>query len=91
MGVPPTPIHKLVLAEPKCPHCKRAIKGLNVAGMKLPVPGPDGRTIEKYMVFTMPCCPFPDCGVILAVQLIQEEEPPAPDPSAGLWTPPGRA
>jgi hypothetical protein len=79
---------KVVLAEPKCPACKKPLRGINVAGMKLPVPGADGVTIEKFMVYMLPCCPYPDCGVVLAVQWIGEELPQAPGAAAGLWTPP---
>jgi len=88
-GVPNPTLNKLALLEPKCPHCLKALKGMNVAGMKLPVPAADGKSIEKFLVYSLPCCPH--CGVVLGVQLIQEELPGPPEPGSGLWTPPGRA
>jgi hypothetical protein len=89
MSTPANPaLNRMVLIDPKCPSCKKALKGMNVAGMKLPVPGKDGKTIEKFLVYSLPCCPH--CGVVLGVQLIQEELPAPPEPGSGIWTPPNR-
>jgi hypothetical protein len=65
------------------------LKGVNVAAMKLPVPGPDGKTVAKFVSFMMPCCPDPECGIVLTVQYVGEEAAPPPGADAGLWTPPG--
>jgi len=92
MSTPPNPaLNKMVLLDPKCPHCLKALKGMNVAAMMLPVPTQDGKAIEKIQIFSMPCCPH--CFIVLGVQLIEERQPgpPAPpEPGSGLWTPPGR-
>ena len=87
-GIPNSVLNKLALLEPKCPSCKKPLKGMNVAGMKLPVPAADGKTVEKMLVYSLPCCPH--CGIVLGVQLIAEELPAPPEPGSGLWTPLGR-
>jgi len=87
-GVPNPALQKMVLLDPKCPHCLKALKGMNVAGMALPVPAKDGKSIEKVQIYSMPCCPH--CGVVLGVQLIEERAAAPPEPGSGLWTPPGR-
>lgn len=88
-GVPNPALMKLSVLDPKCPSCKKALKGINVAGMKLPVPAADGKSIEKFKIYEMPCCPH--CGIVLACQLVMEEVPAPEDPAAaaGLWVPPG--
>jgi glutaredoxin len=89
MSTPPNPaLNKMVLLDPKCPHCLKALKGMNVAAMMLPVPTQDGKAIEKIQIFSMPCCPH--CFVVLGVQLIEERQPTPAEPGSGLWTPPGR-
>jgi hypothetical protein len=87
--IPNPALMKLAVLQPKCPTCRKALKGMNVAGMALPVPAADGKSIEKIQVYVLPCCPH--CGVVLGVQLIQEQAPAPPEPAVpGLWTPPGR-
>ena len=71
---------------PQCPKCDGDITGLNISGMKLPVPGPDGRP-AKFLVFMIPCCPH--CNVVLSVHFSGEEAAPPPGAAAGLWVPPG--
>lgn len=80
---------QIPLVDPKCPACKQPLKGVNVAGMKLPVPAPDGKSIASFITFMVPCCPNPKCGVALAVQFTGQEDAPPPGAAAGLWTPPG--
>jgi hypothetical protein len=79
---------EIPVIQPICPACGEPLKGINVAGMKLPIPGPDGKTVE-FMNFMVPCCPNLECGIALAVQYMGNEPVPAPGAAAGLWTPPG--
>lgn len=69
-----------------CPACGEELKGMNISGMKLPIPGPDGKP-SGFLNFLIPCCPH--CSVILAVQFTGQENAPSPGAAAGLWTPPG--
>jgi hypothetical protein len=78
-AIPPTEI--------LCPHCGGKLAGMNVAGMKLPIPSPDGKAIAGYLNFLVPCCPH--CNTGLAFQFTGKEDAPAPGAAAGLWTPPG--
>ena len=75
--------------EPLCPACREPLKGINVAGMKLPIPSPDGKSVAGFMNFMVPCCPNPECAIALGVQFTGNEPAPAPGSAAGLWTPPG--
>lgn len=73
---------------PRCPACGEELKGFNVAGMKLPIPSPDGK-IVGFMNFMVMCCPNLECSSALGVQFTGQEDAPAPGAAAGLWTPPG--
>ncbi len=79
---------EIPVIKPICPGCGEPLEGLNVAGMKLPIPGPGGKPVA-FMNFMVPCCPNPECGIALGVQFTGNEPAPAPGAAAGLWTPPG--
>ena len=74
--------------KPRCPACKRPVAGLNIAGiMIMPTPGSENPPLS----FMMPCCPYPDCSVIITAQLVPDQDAqaagaPAPEPPS-LWTP----
>jgi hypothetical protein len=76
---------QIEVVMPKCPHCGKDLPGMNVSTMMLPTP----QDPRGDMTFLMPCCPFPECGKVIAAQFIGHTPRQAgvAMPPKGLWSP----
>ena len=76
-----TPGDVPIVVEARCPHCGRALPGMNILTMELPTP-------QGGMVWLLPSCPFvavedgkavdggEPCGRIIAAQWTGQYTPP---------------
>jgi len=75
--------------QPRCPHCGRALPGMNILTMELPTP-------QGGMVWLLPSCPFfagedgkaadggEPCGKIISAQFTGYTQPKIAKPG-GAW------
>ena len=73
-------VQQMMEVKPRCPHCGRALPGMNILSMELPTP-------KGGMQWLLPSCPFvpgedgkaadggEPCGKIIAAQFIGYSAP----------------
>lgn len=76
--------------SPRCPHCGRALPGMNILTMELPTP-------QGGMTWLLPSCPFiagedgkaadggEPCGRVIGTQFVGYSAPKIARPGAGGW------